>query len=136
VVVLLSREARQVVDDHEVDLALVRATELEKVLELGPVRGLGALAFFLEPLKDLVSFALAVLLARAQLRRQTEVLGLLLRAHADVDHRADHRTQLSAIVGARQGDRYAAHSAYSCGVQRSRKISTITWAMTSACRRI
>ena len=44
----------------------------------------------------------AVLLASAQLGRQTEVLGLFLRADANVDHRADHFWQLSAITGRRQ----------------------------------
>ena len=102
-VVLLPREAREVVHDHEVDLALVRAAVLQQRLELAAVRGLGALAFFVEAFEDLVALPAAVLLARAELRRQTEVLGLLLRADANVDHRADHLWQLSAIIGRRQG---------------------------------
>ena len=103
VVVLLPREAREVVHDHEVDLALVCAAVLQQRLELTAVRGLGALAFFVEAFEDLVALPTAVLLAGAQLRRQTEVLGLLLRADANVDHRADHLRQLSAIIGRRQG---------------------------------
>jgi hypothetical protein len=93
----------------KLNLALVRAAVLQQCLKLAAVRGLGALAFLVEALEDFVALTAAILLARAELRRQTEVLGLLLRAHADVDHRADHRSQLSAIVGVRQGDRCAAH---------------------------
>jgi hypothetical protein len=37
------------------------------------------------------------------LRRQTEVVGLLFRADANVDHRADHLRQLSANIRRRQG---------------------------------
>jgi len=39
------------------------------------------------------ALALAILLAGLQLRRQTEVLGLLFGADAHVDHRADHVRQ-------------------------------------------
>ena len=109
VVVLLPREPREVVHDDEVDLALVRAAVLQQRLELAAVRGLGALAFFVEAFEDLVALAAAVLLAGAELGRQTEVLRLLLRADANVDHRADHRRQLrphhrtpaSCVVAAR-----------------------------------
>ena len=97
VVVLLPREAREVVDDHEVDLALVRAAVLQQRLELAAVRGLGALAFFVEAFEDVVALPAAVLLAGPELGGQTEVLGLLLRADAYVDHRADHLGQLSPV---------------------------------------
>ena len=90
VVVLVPREARQVEDDHEVDRALVRAAVLQQRLELAAVRGLGALAFLVEALEDVVALPAAVLLAGPELRRQTQVLRLLLRADANVDHRADH----------------------------------------------
>ena len=63
VVVLLPREAREVVDDHEVDLALVRSAVLQQRLELAAVRGLGALAFFVEAFEDVVALPAAVLLA-------------------------------------------------------------------------
>ena len=103
VVVFLPREAREVVHDHEVDLALVRSAVLQQRLELTAVRGLGALALFVEAFEDLVALPAAVLLAGPELGRQTEVLGLLLRADANVDHRADHLRQLRPIVGRRQG---------------------------------
>jgi len=73
VVVLLTREPREVVHDHEMDLTLVRAAELQQLLQLGAVGGLGALALFLEPLEDFVAFALTVLLAR-QRRKLEELL--------------------------------------------------------------
>ena len=64
---------------------------------------LGALALFLEAVEDLEAVTSAVLFAGAKLRRQAEVLGLLFRADANVDHRADHLRQLSADIGRRQG---------------------------------
>ena len=76
---------------------------LQQRLELTAVRGLGALAFLVEAFEDLVALPTAVLLAGTELGRQTEVLGLLLRADANVDHRADHLRQLSAIIERRQG---------------------------------
>jgi hypothetical protein len=69
VVVLLPRETREVVDDDEVDLALVRAAVLQQRLELAAVRRLGALAFFVEAFEDLVALPAAVLLAGAELGR-------------------------------------------------------------------
>ena len=90
-VVLLARESREVVHDDEVDFTLMRAAVLQQCLELTAVRGLGALAFFVEAFEDLVALATAVLLAGTELGRQTEVLRLLLRTDANVDHRADHR---------------------------------------------
>ena len=101
-VVLLPREAREVVHDDEMNLALVRAAVLQQRLELAAVCGLGALAFFVKAFKDFVALPAAVLLAGTKLGRQTEVLGLLLRADANVDHRADHLWQLSAIIERRQ----------------------------------
>jgi hypothetical protein len=47
----------------------------------------------MEAFKDFVSLAAAVFLTRAELRRQTQVLRLLLGADANVDHRADHGWQ-------------------------------------------
>ena len=47
-------------------------------MELTAVRGLGALAFVVEPFEDFISLAAAVLFAGAQLRRQAQVLGLAL----------------------------------------------------------
>jgi hypothetical protein len=103
VVVLLPCESREVVHDHKVDLALVRTAVLQQRLELAAVRGLGALALYVEAFEDLVPVPPAVILAGAELRGQTEVLDLLLRADANVDHRADHLWQLSANIGRRQG---------------------------------
>ena len=71
--------------------------------ELAAVRGLGALALFVEAFEDLVALPAAVLLAGPELRGQTEVLGLFLRADAYVDHRADHLGQLNPVSGRRQG---------------------------------
>ena len=85
VVVLVPREARQVEHDHEMDAALVQPAVREQVLKLAAIGGLGALAFLVKALEDFVSLAAAVLLACAQLRRQAQVLGLLLRADANVD---------------------------------------------------
>src|SRR5437660_11308242 len=93
------------------DLTLVGPAEVQQLLQFGAVRGLRALAFLPEPLDDFVSLAPAVLLAGAQLRRQAQVLSLLLRAHANVDDGANHWSQLNAIGRVRQGDRYAAHFA-------------------------
>ncbi len=102
-VVLVAREARQVEHDDEVDLALVGAAEREQLLQLGAVRGLRALALFLEAREDVEPFAAAVLLARSELRWQTQVLGLFLGADADVDDSAGHGSELSPDVGTRQG---------------------------------
>jgi hypothetical protein len=63
--------------------ALVQPAEGEQILKLAAVGGLGALAFLVESFEDLVGLAAAVLLAGAQLGRQTEILGLLLRADAN-----------------------------------------------------
>ena len=41
-IVFLAREPREVVDDHEMDLALVRAAVLEQVLEFRAVGGFRA----------------------------------------------------------------------------------------------
>ena len=72
-------------------------------MELTPVCGLGTLAFFVEAFKNLVALPTGVFLAGTKLRRQTEVLRLLLRTDANVDHSADHLAELSAINGRRQG---------------------------------
>ncbi len=101
-VVLLPRETRDVVHDDEVDLALVCAAVLQQRLELTAVRRLGAFAFFMEAFEDLVALPPAVFLAGTELGRQTEILGLLLRADANVDYRADHLGQLRPVSGRRQ----------------------------------
>ena len=98
-IVFLTREAREVVHDDEMDLPLVRPAVLQEVLQFAPVRRLGALALLMEALEDFESLASAVLFARTKLRGQAQILGLLLRAHAHVDHRADHIWQLSPITG-------------------------------------
>jgi hypothetical protein len=102
VVVLLAGEPGEVVYDHEVDLALARPAVLQQGLELRPFGRLRTLAFFVEAFEDFVTVPPAVLLAGPQLRGQTQVLGLFLRADANVDHRADHLWQLKPITGRRQ----------------------------------
>ena len=77
--------------------ALVQPAVREQVLKLAAISGLGALAFLVEAFEDLVALAAAVLLAGAELGRQAEILGLLLRAHANVNHRADHGWQRRSI---------------------------------------
>ena len=52
VVVLVAREARQVEHDYEVDAALVQPTEGQQILKLAAIRGLGALAFLVEPFEN------------------------------------------------------------------------------------
>jgi len=61
VVVLVSREARQVEHDHEVHAAFVQPAVREQVLKLAAIRGLGALAFLVEPFENFVALAAAVL---------------------------------------------------------------------------
>jgi hypothetical protein len=79
-----------------------------------PVRRFRAFAFFFEALEDLVTFSAAVLFADSELCRQAEVFRLLFglpsrssfsileRAKAgtdaDVDNRANHGSQISAVV--------------------------------------
>src|SRR5262245_11216703 len=103
VIVLLTCEPREVVHDDEVNLALVSPAVLQQVLQFAPVRRLGALTLLMEALENFEAVASAVLFAGTQLGGQTEVLGLLFRADANVDHRADHLRQLSADIGRRQG---------------------------------
>ena len=103
VIVLLAREAREVVHDHEVDPALVRPAVLQQRLELAAVRRLGALPFLVKAFEDVVTLSSAVVLAGPELGRETQVLRLLLRADAYVDHRADHVGQLSPVSRRRQG---------------------------------
>ena len=64
--------------------AFVQPAEREQVLKLAAVGGLRAFAFLVKPFEDFVSLAPAVLFAGAKLRRQAQVLGLLLRADANV----------------------------------------------------
>src|SRR5204862_1860450 len=83
--------------DDELDPALVRAAELQELLQLGAVSGLRALTLLSESREHAEALALAVLLAGLQLGRQTQVLGLLLGADAHVDHCADHLRQLRPV---------------------------------------
>ena len=68
------------------------------------VRGLRALALFLESRQDVEPFAAAVLLAGPELGRQAQVLRLLLGADANVDDGAGHGSQRSPLVWRLQGD--------------------------------
>jgi hypothetical protein len=120
-VVLLAREARQVVHDHEVNLALVRPAVLQEVLELAAVRGLGAVAFFVEALEDFVALATAVLLAGTELgcwmtrssaptwNRRAVVRRSRMRAESR--HRAA-RAGLSAVTVACAVDRRVHHASF------------------------
>jgi hypothetical protein len=92
--------------------ALVQPAEREHLLKLAAIRGLGAFAFLVEAFDDLVSLATAVLLASTKLGRQAEILGLLLRADANVDHRAYHGWQRRSIRRVGQAA-FAGHSFYS-----------------------
>ena len=80
VVVFFAREPREVEDDNKVNPALVCPAVLEEPLQLRSVGSLRALAFFPELLENFVALSTTVFLARAKLRGQTQVLGLLLRA--------------------------------------------------------
>src|SRR5882672_1161567 len=64
---------------------LLRRQYVSRLWELAAVRGLGALAFFVEAFDNLVALV-AVLLARAKLGRQTEILSLLLRGEIGRAH--------------------------------------------------
>jgi hypothetical protein len=135
VVVVVPRETRQIEHNHEMDTALVQPAVSEQVLKLAAICRFGALAFLMEPLEDFVPLAAAVLLAGAKLRRQTEILSLLLRAHAHVDHRADHGWQRRSIRRLGQAS-FAGHSFYSEARHCSRYISTTMQAIVSAWRRM
>jgi hypothetical protein len=134
VIVLVARKARQVEHDHEMHAALVQPAVREQVLELAAVGGLGALAFLVEPCEDFVSLAATVLLAGAKLGRQTEVFGLLLRADANVDYRADHDRQIRLICGHGQGA-LSRHGFYPVDLRCPSYISTRTHAIVCACWR-
>jgi len=135
VVVLVAREACQVEHDDEVHAALVQAAERQQLLKLAAIRGLRALAFLVEAFENVVALKAAVLFARAELGRQVEVLGLLLRADANLDHRADHGWQRRSIRGLRQ-EAFPRHDFYSAIRLPSWYISTTMHAIVSACRRI
>ena len=98
VVVLVPREAGQIEDHQEVHFAFVAAAVREHPLELAPVRSFRAFAFFFEALEDLETFAAAVLFADSELCGQAEVFRLLFGTDADVNNRANHGSQLSAVV--------------------------------------
>ena len=104
-------------------------------MKLAAIRGLGALAFLVEPFENFVALAAAVLLAGAKLGCQAEILGLLLRADANLDHRADHGWQRRSIRGLRQ-EAFPRHDFYSAIRLPSWYISTTMHAIVSACRRI
>ena len=97
--------------------------------------GLRALAFLTESCEDFEALTLAVLLAGLELRRQTQILGLLLRAHTNVNHRADHGRQRRSIRELGQVA-FPRHEFYSVIRQPSWYISTTTHAIISACWRI
>src|SRR5688572_19943776 len=104
------------------------------MLELASIRRFGALAFLVEPFEALVALAAAILFARAQLRWQAEVLGLLLRADANVDHRADHQRQIRP--DRRRGQGVSRRHGDLLGNPRlSTNISITSCAIVSACRR-
>ena len=67
VVVLVTRKPRQVVHDHEMDLALVRAAVFQQLLKFGTISRLRALAFFLEAFEYVEALTSAVFLAGFQL---------------------------------------------------------------------
>src|SRR5262245_11462414 len=90
VIELLPRESGQVVNDDEVDLALLLTTERQQFEQLGAVGGLRTLAFFFETLEDLEAFATAIVFARAELSSQTEILRLARVRNANVDDCSDH----------------------------------------------
>ena len=96
-VVRVPRKAGQIEHNKEVHLTFVAAAVLEQSLELAPVCGLRALAFFFEALEDLETFAAAVLFADAELSGQAEVFRLLFGTDADVNNRANHGSQISAV---------------------------------------
>ena len=96
-IVLVPREAGQIEDDQEVQLAFVAAAVCEHSLKFAPVGSLRAFAFFFEALEDFETFAPAVLFADSELCREAEVFRLLFGTDADVDNRADHGSQLSAV---------------------------------------
>src|SRR3954447_20563865 len=60
VVVLVPRESCQVEDDDELDGSLVRAAELQHLLDLGAIGGLGALALLAASREHLEGLAFAV----------------------------------------------------------------------------
>jgi bifunctional non-homologous end joining protein LigD len=62
-----ARETREVKDNDEMNLALVRPAVLEKPLQLRAVGGLCALPFFPEPLENFVALPATVLVARRAL---------------------------------------------------------------------
>lgn len=98
VIVLVPREARQIEDDEEVHFAFVSTAVSEHPLKLAPVGSLRAFAFFFEALEDLETFAAAVLFADPELSGQAEIFRLLFGTDADVDNRANHGSQISALV--------------------------------------
>jgi hypothetical protein len=97
VIVLFASELRQVEDDDELHPALVRPAEVQELLEFGAIGGLGTAAFFADSCENFEALTLAVFLAGLQLRGQTQILGLLFRADADVDDRADHLRELRPL---------------------------------------
>ncbi|MDP9222828.1 MAG: hypothetical protein M3P18_03050 [Actinomycetota bacterium] len=103
-VVFLPSKSRQVEHYDELDPALVRSAEVQQLLKFGAIGGLRALAFLAKARDDLEALARAVFLARLELRRETQILGLLFRADADVDDSTDHRPQLRPVRELRQAD--------------------------------
>ena len=104
---MLAAQGAPAQDRHQ---ALVQATGREQVLKPAAVRRLRALTFLVEAFQDFVALTAAVFLAGAKLGRQAEILGLLFRADANVDHRAEHDRQVRPI---REHGAFSKHDFYS-----------------------
>jgi hypothetical protein len=88
VVVLVPRKSRQIEHDHEMDAAFIQPAERQQILKLAAIGGLGAFAFLVKAFENLVALATTVLLARAKLSRQAEILGV--DQHVDAAEPIDH----------------------------------------------
>jgi hypothetical protein len=66
--------------------------------ELAPVRSFRAFTFFFEALEDLETFSAAVLFADSELSGQAEIFRLLFGTDADVNNRANHGSQIYAVI--------------------------------------
>ena len=115
VIILFASESRQVEDHDELHPALVRPAEVQELLEFGAVGGLCALAFLAEPCENLEAMTPAVFLAGLQLRGQTQILGLLFRADADVYDRTAIGRSLDPFATSGKVIRLCIVSASSCG---------------------
>ena len=114
-IVLFASESRQVEDHDELDGPLVLRAKLQKLLEFGAIGGLRALAFLAESCENFEALTLAVFLAGLQLRGQTQILGLLFRADADVYDRTAIGRSLDPFATSGKVIRLCIVSASSCG---------------------